>query len=216
MHHVAIYDLDKTLTRRATYTPFLIFAARSVAPWRLVLLPFWIAALLGYKAGFYGRGTLKAFGLRLMVGSALQEQLRAVGARFAERHLAGSGALPAVATLLQADRSAGHTVALATAAFEFYAVSFAAHFGIEHVIATGWDERAGRIDNCYGDEKHRRVLAWLAEQGLRRDAIRLRFVSDSFADAPLLNLADEAIFVTRSDAKRRRAQACGWRTISGD
>ena len=32
---IAIYDLDRTLTRRATFTPFLLFAARKVASWRL-------------------------------------------------------------------------------------------------------------------------------------------------------------------------------------
>jgi len=31
---VAIYDLDKTLVRRATFTPFLLFAARRLAPLR--------------------------------------------------------------------------------------------------------------------------------------------------------------------------------------
>ena len=40
---LAIYDMDRTVTRRATYTPFLIHCALRRAPWRLLLLPFVLA-----------------------------------------------------------------------------------------------------------------------------------------------------------------------------
>ena len=33
----AIYDMDRTVTKRATYTPFLIHCALNRAPWRLGL-----------------------------------------------------------------------------------------------------------------------------------------------------------------------------------
>jgi hypothetical protein len=36
---LAIYDMDKTITRRATYTPFLVHACARLAPWRIVLSP---------------------------------------------------------------------------------------------------------------------------------------------------------------------------------
>jgi hypothetical protein len=36
---LAIYDMDRTITRRATYTPFLVHAALRLAPWRLVFFP---------------------------------------------------------------------------------------------------------------------------------------------------------------------------------
>ena len=154
--------------------------------------------------------------MRLMVGKASAAELERLGRAFARRHMASSGELPGIARLLREDQAAGHTVALATAAFDFYARCFAARFGIAHVIATPWDGAAGAIANCYGVEKHRRVQAWLIAEGLRREDIRLRFVSDSFADAPLLDMADEAIFVIRSASKRRRAEARGWRVVSGD
>jgi Rrf2 family protein len=46
----AIYDMDRTVTRRATYTPFLIHCALRRAPWRLLLLPFVIVSMLAYVA----------------------------------------------------------------------------------------------------------------------------------------------------------------------
>ena len=45
---LAIYDMDKTVTRRATFTPFLLHAARRLAPWRLLLLPAVAITGLGY------------------------------------------------------------------------------------------------------------------------------------------------------------------------
>ena len=37
MRRLAIYDMDKTITQRATWMPFLIHAAKARAPWRLAL-----------------------------------------------------------------------------------------------------------------------------------------------------------------------------------
>ena len=39
MQRLAIYDMDKTITRRPTWTRFLIHYAQRQAPWRLGLLP---------------------------------------------------------------------------------------------------------------------------------------------------------------------------------
>jgi len=38
MTPVSIYDMDKTITRRATYAAFLAHMARSIAPWRVIVL----------------------------------------------------------------------------------------------------------------------------------------------------------------------------------
>lgn len=215
MRRIAIYDLDKTLTRRPTFTPFLVFAAARAGFGRRLLLPLWIVAMGGYKAGLYSRTTLKTFGMCLMTGRRSPEDLAQLGVRFAERHTDRGGTMPAIVQLLEADLRAGNTVVIATAAFDFYAQAFAMMFGIEHVIATEWDGRAIPGGNCYGTEKHARVLAWLGRHAGSRREVHIRFVSDSFADAPLLDEADEPIFVTGDAAKRKRAERRGWRVIDG-
>ena len=58
MSELAIYDLDRTLTRRATYTPFLLHCAMRRAPWRLLLLPATAASMLAYGAKLMDRGRL--------------------------------------------------------------------------------------------------------------------------------------------------------------
>ena len=209
---VAIYDLDKTLVQRATFTPFLIFAARKIAPWRLVFLPLWLVAMLGYRAGLYDRTGLKTFGMRLIVGRKSPATLERIGREFAAHHLARSGWMDGVVAMVEADRRAGAHIAIATAAFAFYARGFADRLGIDTVIATDWDGSRIPGGNCYGATKRDRVGAWLCDNGI---AGEMRFVSDSFADAPLLDQADDAVFVTASPRTARRAQARGWRVVDG-
>ena len=210
---IAIYDLDKTLTRRATFTPFLAFAARRTAPWRLVLLPLWIVLMLGYKAGLMDRTTLKRRGMRLMLTDVPGDRLERIGRDFAARRIARDGLMPGALRLLAEDRASGARIAIATAAFEFYATAFGEALDVDQVIATRWDGQSIPGGNCYGLAKKERVMAWLADQGIDPATASLRFVSDSFADAPLLDIAQEPIFVTDSRSKSARAEARGWRAM---
>ena len=208
---VAIYDLDKTLVRRATFTPFLAFATRKLTPWRLVLLPVWVLMMLGYRAGLYDRTSLKTAGMKLMLGHQPVSRLEGVGEAFADHHIAAAGWIEPVIAMMEADRSEGAHLIVATAAFEFYAKAFARRLSIGEVIATRWDGKGIPGGNCYGETKRARVVELLGSDPQEHD---LRFVSDSFADAPLLGQARDPVFVTASAAKRVRAEALGWRVIA--
>lgn len=39
MRLLSIFDVDRTITRKPTYSLFLLFAMRRHAPWRALLLP---------------------------------------------------------------------------------------------------------------------------------------------------------------------------------
>ena len=210
---ISIYDLDKTLTRRATFTPFLAFAAWRIAPWRTVLLPVWIAMMLAYKAGLMDRTALKRRGMKLMLGGASLARLEEIGRAFARERIGNNGLMPGAIRLVEEDKARGATIAIATAAFGFYAKAFADALDIEHLIATQWDGAAIPGGNCYAATKRDRVLRWLNDQGIDPALVRLRFVSDSFADAPLLDMAEEAIFVSGNGASAAKAEARGWRAI---
>ena len=69
MTDLAIYDMDRTVTRHATYTPFLLHCAIRRAPWRLLLLPFVILSMLAYVAKLIDRGRLKEINHRLLLGA---------------------------------------------------------------------------------------------------------------------------------------------------
>ena len=59
MTDLAIYDMDRTVTRRATYTPFLLHCAARRAPWRLVFLPFVVASMVMPTSGTSAQGKPK-------------------------------------------------------------------------------------------------------------------------------------------------------------
>ena len=82
---LAIYDMDRTITRRATYTPFLIHAALALAPWRLALLPLVLLSMLAYGLKLIDRGRLKEINYRLLIGRGVApERLEPVVESFAD------------------------------------------------------------------------------------------------------------------------------------
>ena len=186
---IAIYDLDRTVLRHASYTPFLFFAARRRARWRLAFAPVWIAAMALYKARLFSRDALKNFGLRLFLGRIARE------------------------------REEGHRLVLATAAMEFYARPIGELLGFDAVVATECVTDPGRHApriagrNCYAADKLEACRRWLDDAGVVRAEARLRFYSDSASDAPLLDFVDEAFLVDPGRSARARAGRDGWQVV---
>ncbi|MDB5689775.1 MAG: HAD-superfamily hydrolase [Sphingomonas bacterium] len=217
MTELAIYDMDRTITRTGTYTPFLLHAAFRLAPWRLLLVPVLLAAMLAYAAKAISRGRLKEVAHTLMLGRhCAAADLKRVAESFADRTLAGN-IRPGALAGISADRAAGRRLVMATASYRLYVEAIAARLGFDDVIATGsiigLDDRiVARIDgeNCYGPAKLRMILAWLAKRGLLREDVGVRFYSDHVSDAPVLEWADEPFAVSPSPKLRRMAAARGW------
>ena len=216
MTDFAIYDMDRTVTRRATYTPFLLHCALRRAPWRLLLLPFVIASMLAYVAKLIDRGRLKEINHHLLLGSERHPaELKPLVESFAEAPLARNirpGAREAIAR----DKSEGRRVVMATASYRFYAREIAQRLGFDECIGTnsilGLDERVhARIDgqNCYGPAKLMMIEEWLGRSGLSRGHVR--FYSDHASDAPVFEWADEAVAVNPHDRLAKLAKSRGWR-----
>src|SRR3546814_3499601 len=70
---LAIYDMDKTVTRRATYNGFLLHMAFNKSPWRLFLSPLLPFGLLLYLLKIWDRGRLKQFSQMLLIGRRSEE-----------------------------------------------------------------------------------------------------------------------------------------------
>ena len=169
--------------------------------------------MVGYRIGFYSRTALKRFGMHLMLGRPSLDKLRNVGRDYARARIANPGLIPSVMRMLEHDREQGARTIIATAAFEFYAAAFGEELSFEEVIGTQWDGETIPGGNCYGETKKRRVLDWLAGQRIERGDITVRFVSDSFADAPLLDWVDDPVFVTSSSNATEKAVTRGWQII---
>jgi HAD superfamily hydrolase (TIGR01490 family) len=217
MTDLAIYDMDRTVTRQATYTPFLLHCAARRAPWRLIFLPLVVGSMLAYVAKLIDRARLKEINHRLLLGGKIHPRnLAPLIDSFAERQVATNirpGALRAIAR----DKSEGRRVVMATASYTLYARAIAERLGFDDVIGTGsiigLDERVhAKIDgeNCYGPAKRRMIADWVERSGLTGTHGHVRFYSDHVSDAPVFEWSDEPVAVNPHDRLKRLATQRGW------
>ena len=217
MTDLAVYDMDRTVTRRATYTPFLLHCALRRAPWRLALLPLVVLSMLSYVARLIDRARLKEINHWLLVGGTIHpKDLQPLVASFADGQLAANirpGALKAIAR----DKSEGRRLVLATASYRLYADAIAERLGFDDVIGTGsvigLDDRVhARIlgENCYGPAKLRMIADWVEASGLKGAHGHVRFYSDHVSDRPAFEWADEPVAVNPHARLARLAKARGW------
>jgi HAD superfamily hydrolase (TIGR01490 family) len=214
-----LFDLDRTITRLPTYTPFLIHAALRLAPWRLLLIPGLIPYFAGYGLKLIDRKGLKEVMQRLMLGRRLDAaRVAAVTASFAKATVEGNS-YDEARRVISAANAAGEPVVIATASHRFYVEPIAAALGVTYVIATGsvWDadqltpEIPG--ENCYADAKRAMVERWFENIDLNRADFHIRFYSDHVSDLPTFDWADEPIAVHPSPKLRAVAEARKWQIL---
>jgi HAD superfamily hydrolase (TIGR01490 family) len=214
----AVFDLDRTVTRDGTYTPFLLHCAPS-GPLVAVRVAVAAAAALAYTGGLITRGALKARMLDLFIAGASREQVAAWADDFVDRWLVSRvrpGALNAIAR----HRAAGHRLVLATASFDFYAETFAKRLGFDDVIATKsvWDS-SGKLcaaldgENCYGPAKLGAVRNYFAAQTSQS---RIVAYSDHHSDLGLLQWAHEGVAVNPNKKLRHLAPAHNLAVVDWD
>lgn len=214
---IAIYDMDKTITRRATYNGFLIHLLLRRSPWRLLLLPVVPFGLMLFALSIIDRRRLKEFSQALLIGmraepGALRPHLETYADSVIDRNVYTE----ARARLAQ-EKRAGYRHVIATASYRIYAEVIARRLGFDDVIATDLAaDDAGRVlariagENCYGAVKLQKVQEWMAAQGLDRGSCHLRAYSDHISDRPLLEFADEAFAANPHGPLRRLATQRGW------
>ena len=219
MTALAIYDMDKTVTRRPTYGPFLVHAMLRLAPWRLLLVPALLVTGAAYGLRLIDRARLKELNYRLLIGGVAPERLEPVIQSFADRQVR-TNIMPGASRRIAEDKAAGRRLVLATASYRLYAAAIAERLGFDDVIATETlPDRRGRIvaridgRNCSGLAKLDMIEAWLQREGLEREAVHIRFYSDHVSDAPVHHWSDEA-FATNAHARLvRLAEAEGWQVL---
>ena len=217
MTDLAIYDLDRTITRRPTYTLFLIHCALRRQRWRLLFVPAVVIAMLAYAAGLFDRGRLKEICQSRLIGRHIHAaDLRPLAESFADATISGN-VRPGARRAIERDRKQGRRLVLATASYRLYADAIAERLGFDDVIATGsvigLDERVhARIegDNCYGPAKLRMIAEWVERSGLTGTHGHVRFYSDHASDAPVFDWSDEPVAVNPHARLARLAAERGW------
>lgn len=220
MTELAIYDMDRTITRTGTFTPFMIYAALRLAPWRLIFVPFAALVMLAYVCGLIERKRVKELNQAMLIGRRIRtERLTPIAESFAEKILqtnVRAGALESLAD----NRAAGRRLVLATASSRIWVEPIAAKLGMDDIVATsaikGIDDYVShKVDgeNCYGPAKLRMIEAWMGLEKLDRRQCRIRFYSDHVSDVPVLEWADEAIAANPHHDLRVEAKKRGWAIV---
>jgi HAD superfamily hydrolase (TIGR01490 family) len=217
MSDLAIYDMDRTVTRHATYTPFLLHCALRRAPWRLLLLPIVALSMLAYGTRLIDRAKLKEINHYLLLGGKVHPRdLQPLVESFAERQIV-TNIRPGARKAIARDKADGRRLVLATASYRLYADAIAERLGFDDVIGTGsiigLDERVhARIagENCYGPAKLRMISDWVEASGLKGAHGHVRFYSDHVSDQPAFEWADEPVAVNPHGKLQRLAAERGW------
>jgi HAD superfamily hydrolase (TIGR01490 family) len=123
--------------------------------------------------------------------------------------------------LVERHRRAGALCAIVTATNSFVTGPIAREFGVEHLIATEPEARAGRFTGkvagtpCFRDGKVVRLGEWLAAIGRPLASFAASsFYSDSHNDLPLLERVTRPVAVDPDDALRQVAESRRWQIIS--
>ena len=217
MSELAVYDMDRTVTQRPTYVPFLLHCAVRRAPWRLMLLPVVLLSVLAYALRLIDRAKLKEINHHLLLGHRVHlTALKPLVESFADKQVA-TNIRPGARKAIARDKAEGRRLVLATASYRLYADAIAKRLGFDDVIGTGsiigLDERVhAKIggENAYGEAKMRMIADWVEKSGLKGGHGHVRFYSDHVSDRPAFEWADEPVAVNPHGRLRRLAEQRGW------
>ena len=191
---VAAFDFDGTLTRRDTLLPYLwrgLGWPRFL--WALVLSAPWLAA---FALRLMSNHRAKARLLQVTLGGRSETDIAQWTAGFVNRYLPADWD-PEMLARLRQHQQLGHCCVIVSASPGIYLHDAGSALGVHGVICTELEARDGALTgrmgtpNCHGQEKVRRLQAWLAQRGFPKTVV-LHAYGDSSGDVPLLNLADYA------------------------
>lgn len=155
---LAVFDLDGTLTRRDTFTPYVFtwLVRRPLRWWRLLgVLP----TLVAFAFGRADRGALKGRLLHVTLGGTPRRDVDAWSETFVER-LLRTGMHAEGLERIRWHREAGHRLVLMSASVDCYVARVGERLGFERTVCSRARWRAdgrldGRLDgpNCRGARK---------------------------------------------------------------
>ncbi len=216
---MAIYDLDRTVTYRPTYTPFLLSTAWRLAPLRVLLAPLLPFLWFCHKLGVCSRDRLKVLMWAVVLGPADAAGIERAASAFARRTLNGN-IRPGALAQIKRDRADGALLVLATSGHALYVDPIAARLGFDAVIATRLlprtDRRVGpELDgaNLYGKSKLVALRRFRTGGRVEGACAPLTFYSDCTSDLPVFEWVDRAIAVNPSRRLARIASRRGWAIV---
>lgn len=191
---VVIFDFDGTIVSGDSFGMFALHARGLMRYWAALLRNF--GRLAAWKLGLADPSSVKEHLFSSLYAGMAVGELEEYGRSFStvvERNLCGR-----IDAMLRSHIAAGDKVYIVSASPGLWIRPWAATRGGVTVVATEAGVSAegiitGRFAtaNCRGDEKLRRIMS--ACPDLREH--RVKVVTDNDSDAPLMDIADEVVFV---------------------
>lgn len=196
---VAAFDFDGTLTRGDTLLPFL----RCSLGWPrflgvLLLCSPWLAA---YALGLLNNHRAKARLLQVSLAGWSRQRAERHAQDFVDHYLPRQWQAWGLEQLVQHQHQ-GHHCVIVSASPDIYLRAVAKRLGVETLLCTEMELQSehysGRMatPNCHGEEKARRLQAWLVRSGPAGQPV-LHAYGDTQGDLPMLRLADHAWYRAR-------------------
>jgi len=208
---IVIFDLDRTLTKKPTFSAFLVSLAHD-DPKKFLYVFAVLVQMLGYLLKLRTRKRLKEYMLATFMGGMSRNQTSKAVKAFFNADFYKSGLYQAGLDEIKRHRKAGRMVGVATASMDFYVEHIAHDLGLDFVIATTSVWEKGMLvplirgENCYGAEKAKRVRAYLAGQKVGK----VWFYSDHHTDAPTFDLVDNKVAVNPTPKLQKLAKDNGY------
>lgn len=199
---LALFDFDGTLIRGDSILAYLRHARRLKALSRGEYLKLGLHAipwLLKKKSDEALKGEAVAFSMRLS-----PERRYALNRSFAEECLLPR-VFPAGRACLEQHRQAGRLVVIVSASPENYMEFVAPGLGADVLLCTQLLSETATGPNCKGQEKVRRIEAYLAQAGIGPDWSDSYAYGDSTSDLPMLRLCAHPVAVNPKRKLRRAA-----------
>lgn len=189
---LAVFDFDGTLTRRDTLVPFLLFSLGLLGFLRVMLMS--LPWLLAYALKLMGNQRSKAQLLKFAFADAPCAALERKANAFVALSLANQWQPWTLAELAR-HQQAGHRCIIVSASPDIFINAAGHKLGIDAVICTMMRQVGGlytgemATPNCHGEEKVRRLNAWLAINQPSTTQPEMHIYGDSSGDIPMLRLA---------------------------
>ena len=202
----AFFDFDDTLARGDSIFPYLLYCVkRGLAPKTQLFKG--ALGFLRWKLNPACGTVVKQETLSFIKGHSVDEMDAVARDFFREKQVFRffQQGMQEIERL----RSDGVKIVIVSASADVYMHVLAEFMPIDAVISTTCEVKdglyTGRIGpNCKGEEKPRRIAAWLEAQGLRIDRAASAGYGDSPSDAPMLLLTDSHHLVNPKKKLRKR------------
>jgi len=219
MQRYAIFDLDQTIT---TYGTWGRFVSQSVKRKPFKLVGLWLRAgvsQIRYRFGKDERISVKRSMLKRSLAGQSREVLQSLVENFAEREVT-YGLRPGALRQIEAHRSAGDRLIIASAGADLIVEAIAKRLNIHTVLSTklAWEQgvcaRHFGSDNCYGIGKLTEIQKCLETfDDFKRESAHITMYSDSHSDLPAMRFADKGVAVNANKRLLELSEVYGFETV---